>query len=66
MLHLVTGTISATQYMGDTKRWSDMRLVEADTLDEAQLKFERYFEAFSKEYSVSYSTQDVQATAVVL
>ena len=52
---LVKGIVRKTPYMGDTTSFEDTRLVKADSPDQAERKFQNYWEAKTSEYSVYYT-----------
>ena len=51
---LVEGTVNVTEYMGDERSFKDLRLVEADTEQEAHDKFVDYWERKTVDYSTYY------------
>lgn len=54
MLYLVKGTIAVTPYMCDRVTYEETRLVEAETSDQARLKFDTYWESKTDAYSIYY------------
>lgn len=62
---LVRGTVYKTPYMGDEEIFDDIRLVKAETTEEAQQKYEDYWLAQTSEYSVYYyATGYVEETII--
>ena len=51
---LVKGKVYKTLYMGDETSFEDIRLVKADSLGEAERKYQNYWEEQTSEYSVYY------------
>jgi hypothetical protein len=60
MYFLVTATLETTHYMAKSTKEEIMRLVEADSEDEAEQKFRKHFEDKRREYDVSYWVQGVE------
>lgn len=62
---LVRGTVYKTAYMGDEKVFDDIRLVKANTAEEAKQKYEDYWQNQTIEYSVYYyATGHVEETII--
>jgi hypothetical protein len=51
---LVKGTVRKILYMGTDTSFQDIRLVKADSPDQAERKFQNYWEDKTSEYSVYY------------
>jgi len=51
---LVRGTVYKTPYIGEETSFEDIRLVKADSLEEAEQKYEDYWRSKTDEYSVYY------------
>ena len=56
MLFLIEGRVQRSDYMEERSKEQEkvLRIVEADTDEEAQVKFTKHFESKSSPYSVSY------------
>ncbi len=54
MLFLVEGNVTFTPYMGSSQKTKTIRLVEANSAEEASEKFEKYFHAQSIPHDDSY------------
>lgn len=54
MLFLVEGTVYRTPYMGDEESFPHRTLVEADSAEEAEHKYEQWWRDKTDEYSVYY------------
>ena len=54
LLYLATATVLYTPYMGNAESSDQMRLVWANSKEEACEKFVKYFEDRNVEYSMSY------------
>ena len=66
MLFLVTGTVVYTEYYeSGSKETIEIRIVEADSENEAEEKFSDHFESKSSEYSHYYRTRYVKAHSVI-
>ena len=52
--YLVKGTVYKTPYMGDEERHEDIRLVKANSAEEAEQKYADYWEKKTSEYSIYY------------
>ena len=52
--YLVEGRIRKTDYMCDTIIFNEVRLVKAASPNEAEEKYEKYWEDKSSDYSVMY------------
>jgi hypothetical protein len=53
-LFLITADVSFTPYMNDKKKTKDVRLVWANSSDEAKQKYEAYWESKSESHGDSY------------
>lgn len=53
-IFLVEGTVHVSEYMGDSHSFKDLRLVEAETEEEARDKYEAYWDRKTVEYSTYY------------
>lgn len=51
---LVRGTVYMTPYMGDQTSFEDIKLVKANSVEEAEQKYEDYWRNKTDEYSVYY------------
>ena len=67
MLFLVRGYVTTTYYMVDDKedKTIELRLVEADSEEEASTKFSKYFEDMTDEYSVYYKVNVERVSGVI-
>lgn len=65
MYFLVKATIHITQYMGKETKEQDIRLVKANSADEARLKYETYWTNKTHEYSVYYSVWYVEVMETI-
>ena len=67
MLFLVRGYVTTTYYMvGDKEdKTIELRLVEADSEEEASTKFSKYFEDMTDEYSVYYKVNVERVSGVI-
>lgn len=52
--YLVRGTVYRTYYMGEEERHEDIRLVKANSAEEAEQKYEDYWSNKTEQYSVYY------------
>jgi hypothetical protein len=68
MLYLVTGYIKKEEYMSDFSKEKKFvtRLVDADSVAEAEVKFDNSYRAKSDEYAIYYSTEQVTATETII
>jgi hypothetical protein len=65
-LYIVTGSVEVTHYMCDDKKSSfDTRPVWADTAEQAEQKWKKYWEDQTDEYSIYYTAR-VQEVAEAL
>jgi hypothetical protein len=62
---LVNGKVYKTLYMGDETSFEDIRLVKANSLSEAERKYENFWEAKTSEYSVYYRAYGVAQQTIV-
>jgi hypothetical protein len=62
---LVDATVYETPYMGDTRSFSDLRIVMANSATDAEQKFEDFWNYKSSDYSVSYRV-DARAKETLL
>lgn len=53
-IFLVEGTVRVSEYMGDSHSFKDLRLVEAESEEEAHDKYESYWDRKTVEYSTYY------------
>jgi len=51
---LVKGIVYATEYMEKENKFEDIRLVKADSKEEALEKYDNYWSSKTSEYSVYY------------
>lgn len=66
-LFLVRGTIERSYYMSETKdKWDHMQLVVANTLQEAEDKFQQHWESKTIEYSVYYYVNDIETFSTLI
>lgn len=56
---LVKATVLETPYMNETKRYEDIRLVKAETQDEAEQKYENYWTSKDDPYATGYSVYSI-------
>lgn len=52
--YLVEGRVRASEYMRDPVVFNEVRLVKATSPNEAEEKYEKYWESKSSSYDVSY------------
>lgn len=66
-LYLVTGLVQVHRYMADRnpKPEPAMRLVRADSAEEAETKFSRHFSDKSRDYGDSWTVESVEAHATI-
>lgn len=64
-LFLVTGEIEESHYMDSSRKRKVIRLVDAESEDDAERKFINYYEAKSREYDVHYTAHNVEATCTI-
>lgn len=64
-LFLATGRLEADEYQGDTKVDTVIRLVEAKTIEEAEVKFIEEYEKESCLYGTSYTMYVLSITSVI-
>lgn len=57
--------VKCTPYMGKTRCIDDIRLVEAETIDDAREKYERWWSDRSEEYSVHYAAYGSDITEMI-
>ena len=61
MIYLVEGTVHTVAYMADDEESEDVtRLVSANSLMEAELKFRKFFVDQTKEYSIYVRVEGVK------
>ncbi len=65
MLFLAQGSIRETLYMAQSTAFEDMRLVEADNVDEAERKYTTYWESKSEEHGDNYMVRRVVVTETI-
>jgi hypothetical protein len=67
MLYLVTGYVRSKEYMKENSMTESItRLVDADSVAEAEVKFDNFYRAKSDEYAIYYSTEQVTATETII
>jgi TPP-dependent trihydroxycyclohexane-1,2-dione (THcHDO) dehydratase len=66
MLWLVEGTINETLYMNDARKFEHRTLVEADTADNAERKYEAWWEVKTDEYSVYYQVLTCKVSQTII
>lgn len=66
MYYLVKGEINVTPYMESGEMCEELRLVEADSPQEAEEKFRGYFDDKTDEYSIYYSVWAVDVIETIL
>ena len=54
--YIVKGTVYVTPYMGNTHSTDDIRIVVAQNEEDARLKYEKYWNDKTVEYSIYYRT----------
>ena len=54
-IYLVKGRVEKTEYEGEKTSFEDIRLVKANSVEEAEQKYEAYWDARSVEYGHYYS-----------
>jgi hypothetical protein len=66
MLYLVSGRIEETHYMVDKpKKYSAIRLVNAESENEAEAKFVKHFHDQTKDYDVYFYATADEANPVI-
>ena len=67
MLYLVTGYVRSREYMNENSKTETItRLVDADSVAEAEVKFDNFYRAKSDEYGIYYSTEQVTVTETII
>lgn len=65
-LFLVEASVEETWYMAEnSKRFEDIRIVEADTEGDAQELYEKYWSLRSEEYCVHYYAEIARSSQVL-
>ncbi len=62
---LVRCKVECTPYMGKSRIIDDIRLVKADTMDEAKEKYERWWADKTDEYSMYYTAYGSDVTEMI-
>jgi hypothetical protein len=62
---LVKGIVYKTFYMGEETRFDDIRLVKANSIEEAEQKYEDYWRNKTDEYSVYYHASGYATETIV-
>ena len=58
-------TVTRTDYMLHSKEFEDLRLVRADSAEEAEIKYQNYWLSRSRDYDVSYGVTDLEVLETV-
>ncbi len=61
-IFLVQAEIEQTPYMEKTTKLKDIRIVLADSVDDAETKFKQYWNSQESKYSVNYWVNHVTIT----
>lgn len=65
MWWLVEGTIVETPYMGEDRTFEHRTLVQADTAEQAELKYQQWWDGKTREYATYYRVQSCGANETI-
>lgn len=65
-LFLVCGKIRRQEYMGDEKIVDDMRIIKAETFEEACEKYTKYWDDRTSQYSHYYTILSADVTETIV
>lgn len=66
MLFLAKIRYMKSEYMGSSKSFDTIKLVEAEDVDDAESKVRAYYDDMSSEYSTYYSVLDVTIESPIM
>jgi hypothetical protein len=66
MLYMAIGVVNISHYMGRETTEEKQHLVEANSTDEAEEKFIKYYESQTSEYDVYFKVYDVDICETII